>query len=316
MQRLPQLRGIQAFVYAAKHLSFKKAADELNVTPTAISHNIKSLEDDLGVRLFNRLTRSLSLTNEGEIFAPLVMDAFSKLHEAVGALSHSESNGPLMITTTKSFASSWLSERAYKFRELYPDYGLKIDASDSIKNLTSSNFDVSIRHGGGGYDGLHFAWVLNNYVVPVCSPKFIDTKGRISPSDLLNHSLIVYEWENFAEDDPCWEKWFALSQTKMDKAKLIETYSDEYICIQAALASRGVALCSVITASSYLNSGDLVIPTDPSLYLKDKSYYLVCEKGNADKEKMIAFQEWLLDEADQYRESRIGSLIDDIEEDN
>lgn len=313
MQRLPQLRGVQAFVVAAKHLSFKKAADELNVTPTAISHNIKSLEEELGVKLFNRLTRSLSLTNEGKVFAPLASEAFLKLHEAIIALSGSESNGPLVITTTKSFASNWLSNRAHRFREKYPQYSLKIDASDSVKEITSNNIDIAIRHGKGDYKGSHFVWVLNNFVVPVCSPDLLGaSKGKkLKPENLLDFPLIVYEWNEDQEaDDPTWEMWFALSGTSIEHANFVETYSDEHICLQAALDCRGIALCSTLSASSYLEAGTLVIPTNVDYFLKDKSYYLVCDKSQSSKHKIVAFQDWLLDEADRYRESPTASLID------
>lgn len=312
MERLPQLRGVQAFVVAAKHLSFKKAADELNVTPTAISHNIKSLEEELGVKLFNRLTRSLSLTNEGKIFAPLASDAFLKLHEAVNALSVSESEGPLVVTTTKSFATNWLSKRAHRFSNQYPQYSLKIDASDSVKEITSNNVDIAIRHGKGNYDGSHFVWVLNNFVVPVCSPRLLEQKesSKLKPEDLLDFPLIVYEWaENPDPEDPTWEMWFDLSGTSSKKGNFAETYSDEHICLQAALDCRGVALCSTLSASSYLESGELVVPTSVDYFLKDKSYYLVCEKNHVSKHKIVAFQDWLLDEADRYRDTPTASLI-------
>lgn len=314
MQRLPQLRGIRAFVAAAKYLSFKRAADELNVTPTAVSHNIKALEDELGVKLFNRLTRSLTLTNEGKIFAPLASEGFQKLHEAVDALSDSGNNGPLAISTTQSFASNWLSMRAHRFREKHPEYNLRIDASDSVKDIPSNNLDIAIRHGNGPYTGSHFVWVLNNYVVPVCSPKLIANteKRKLEPSEILEFPLIVYEWSEFsAAVDPYWDAWFALSSTPTDKANHVETYSDEHICIQAALDCRGIALCSTLAISSYIESGELVIPTSSEFYLKDKSYYLVCEKNQASQRKILTFQDWLLDEADQYRETKMGMLIDD-----
>lgn len=313
MDRLPQLRGVQAFVVAAKHLSFKKAADELNVTPTAISHNIKSLEEELGVKLFNRLTRSLSLTNEGKVFAPLASEAFLKLHEAVNALSVSESEGPLVVTTTKSFAANWLAKRAHRFSNQYPQYSLKIDASDNVREITSNNVDVAIRHGKGGYEGSHFVWVLNNFVVPVCSPRLLTNRNntKLKPEELLEFPLIVYEWtENQDPDDPTWEMWFDLSGTSSKNANFAETYSEEYICLQAALDCRGVALCSSISASSYLESGDLIIPTSVDYFLKDKSYYLVCEKSHSNKHKIVAFQDWLLDEADRYRDTPTASLID------
>ncbi|WP_299979315.1 LysR family transcriptional regulator [uncultured Pseudoteredinibacter sp.] len=313
MDRLPQLRGVQAFVVAAKHLSFKKAADELNVTPTAISHNIKSLEEELGVKLFNRLTRSLSLTNEGKAFAPLATEAFLKLHEAVNALSVTEGEGPLVVTTTKSFAANWLAKRAHRFSNLYPQYNLKIDASDKVREITSNNVDIAIRHGKGSYEGSHFAWILNNFVVPVCSPRMFTNRAdaKLKPEELLEFPLIVYEWtENQDADDPTWEMWFDLSGTASTNANFAETYSEEYICLQAALDCRGIALCSTVAASSYLESGELIIPTNVDYFLKDKSFYLVCEKSHASKQKIVAFQDWLLDEADRYRDSPAASLID------
>ncbi len=309
MTRLPQLRGLQAFDAASRHMSFKKAAEELNVTPTAISHLIKALEDDLGLKLFNRLTRSLSLTQAGEVYAPHVHGAFRKLEEASLAITDSDASGPIHITTTKTFASKWLSPRLHKFSSDNPEFRVKLDASDMVRDFAVNNIDIAIRHGSGDYGDQYFSWILDNYVVPVCSPEFFkDNHDNIQAEDLLNHPLIVYEWSGFCAEDPDWEKWFAECGIDKPKLDLAETYSDEHICVQAALDGRGIALTSLLASAAHIEAGRLIVPVP--VLLKDKSYYLVCNQLHAESKKVKAFQDWLLNEADAFRDTAVGSLIE------
>ncbi|UTW60345.1 transcriptional regulator GcvA [Kordiimonas sp. SCSIO 12603] len=307
MARLPQLRGLQAFDAAARHLSFKKAAEELNVTPTAISHLIKALEDDLGLKLFNRLTRSLSLTQAGEVYAPHVHEAFRKLEEASLAITDSDASGPIHITTTKTFASKWLSPRLHTFSAENQEFRVKLDASDMVRDFAVNNIDIAIRHGTGDYGGQYYSWILDNYVAPVCSPDLFES-GDITPEDLLKHPLIVYEWSGFCEEDPDWEKWFAECGIEKPNLDLAETYSDEHICVQAALDGRGIALTSLLASASHIEAGRLIVPVP--VLVKDKSYYLVCNQLHSESKKVKAFENWLLEEADTFRDTAVGALME------
>ncbi|MEP3244506.1 MAG: transcriptional regulator GcvA [Sneathiella sp.] len=300
--RLPSLKSIQAFEAAARHLSFKAAAEELHVTPTAISHQIKTLEDQLNVKLFHRLNRSLRLTAAGEIYAPFAFQAFQKLREGSHALQSDDINGQIVISTTRSFASEWLGPRLHRFQSLFSDLTVRLVSSDEVGNFASDGIDVSIRYGFGDTPDMHTAWILDDYVTPVCAPGFSIDPG--TPQDLLKHPLIHYEWKGFSQADPSWSKWFqSVGIHNLPLAPQV-TYTDEIMCLQAAKDGRGIALVSLITAAEYLNKGYLV-PPYPSR-LKNKSYFLTCPQSTHFQAKVRAFQDWILDEADMFRDSEVG----------
>jgi LysR family glycine cleavage system transcriptional activator len=170
MPRLPTLKSIQAFEAVARHLSFKKAAEELNVTPTALSHQVKHLEDQLGVALFHRLTRSIKLTAEGEAYAPQVTAAFEKLVGASSLLDGDRLDGTLTVTTAGSFASSWLSPRIKGFGRQYPGISVRLLSSDSVFNFNADDVDLAIRFAAAPPQNMHAVWLLDDYVTLVCSP--------------------------------------------------------------------------------------------------------------------------------------------------
>ena len=300
--RLPPLRSVQAFDAAARHLSFKAAAEELSVTPTAISHQIKALETHLGMDLFHRLPRSLKLTSAGEAYAPHVLQAFEKLAEASLALRSDDVEGQLAISTTTSLAGQWLGPRLPRFQKLYPDLAVRVSSSDALADFARDGIDLAIRYGFGDYSDMHVVWVLDDYVAPVCAPGFaLDPEA---PETLLGAALINYEWSGFSELDPSWVKWFRAAGVMGGRPNEIVTYTDEYMCLQAAADGHGVALVSLIAAARDLESGRLVAPFRTRL--KNKSYYLVCPQVAARQSKVRAFQDWLLDEADVFRDSDIG----------
>ena len=251
--RLPPLRSVQAFEAAARHLSVKAAAGELGVTPTAISHQIRTLEDYLGVDLFHRLPRSLKLTSAGEAYAPHVRQAFEKLAEASLALRSDEVEGQLAISTTTSLAGQWLGPRLPRFQKRHPDLAVRVSSSDALEDFARDGIDVAIRYGFGNYPGMHVAWVLDDYVAPVCAPGFaLDPEA---PEKLLDAALINYEWCGFSELDPSWMKWFRAAGVMDGRPNGIVTYTDEYMCLQAAADGHGVALVSLIAAAGDLDRG-------------------------------------------------------------
>ena len=300
--RLPPLRSVQAFEAAARHLSFKAAAEELSVTSTAISHQIKALEAHLDVSLFHRLPRSLKLTSAGEAYAPHVRQAFEKLAEASLALGSDDVEGQIAISTTMSLAGQWLGPRLPRFQKLYPDLAVRVSSSDAVADFARDGIDVAIRYGFGDYPGMHVVWVLDDYVAPVCAPGL--ALDPDAPEKLLGAALINYEWSGFSEVDPSWVQWFRASGVMDGRPNRIATYTDERMCLQAAADGHGVALASLIAAAGDLESGRLVAPFH--VRLKNKSYYLVCPQVAARQSKVRAFQDWLLDEADMFRDSEIG----------
>ena len=301
--RLPPLKSIQAFEAAARHLSFKLAAEELCVTPTAVSHQVKALEDHFGVKLFHRLTRSLRLTSEGEAYVPLVRQAFENLAEASHALGSDEVEGEIVISTTTSLASNWLGPRLPSFRERFPDLVARVLGSDGVSEFSRDGVHVAIRYGFGNYPDLHVAWVLDDLVTPVCAPDF--PMPRDDASALLAAPLINYEWLGYSDNDPSWAKWFHAAGIETKPPKETVTYSDEHVCLQAAIDGQGVALVSLIAAARALDGGQLVAPYGTTI--TNKSYYLVCPVHQANTAKVAAFQDWLLEQADLFRDSEIGA---------
>lgn len=302
MKRLPPLTSLQAFEAVSRHMSIKLAAEELLLTPTAISHRLKTIETQLGVQLFHRLTRSLKLTSEGELLSPFVSDAFRQLNNGVAQLSLDDLEGELIVTTTRSFAWSWLSPRLTKFSLLYPGLDVKVIASDTVLDFTRYSVDISIRYTNHPDPDAHAAWVLDDFVTPVCAKKIAD-KIHI-PEDLLKHDLVEYEWIGFTEGDPNWRAWFQSVGVQAKDFRPIAHFSDEIMCIEAAMDNRAAALVSVIAASREIERGRIAAPI--AKVLKDRSYYLMCPTDRATSAKVRVFQDWLLSEADQFRDSPYG----------
>ncbi len=303
MKRLPSLTSLQAFEAVSRHLSIKLAAEELLLTPTAISHRLKTIETQLGVQLFHRLTRSLKLTDEGEMLRPFVSDAFRQLNNGVAQLGVDEIEGELIVTTTRSFAWSWLSPRLTNFSRLYPALEVKVIASDSVLDFTKFSVDISIRYTNHPDPNAHAAWVLDDFVTPVCA-KNIAHKIR-TPEDLLTQDLVEYEWDGFESCDPNWNAWFQSVGVDAKDFRPIAHFNDEIMCIEAAMDNRAAALVSVIAASREIERGRIVAPI-PKV-LKDRSYYLVCPTDRATSAKVKVFQDWLLKEADHFRDSPYGA---------
>ena len=302
MSRLPNLKSVQAFEAVARHLSFKDAADELCVTPTAVSHQVKALETHLGLQLLNRSNRFVTLTQDGAIYAQHISTAFEHLVAGTDALAQDEIDGDLTISTTTSFASNWLSPRLAQFAELYPSLSVRILGSDTVTDFKAEPVDIAIRYGFGDYPDMHCAWVLDDFVAPVCRPDLAKTLQ--TPEDLASARLIQYEWAGYSEADPSWQKWLAQHGIASAGFRPFVTYSEEHMCLLTASDGHGVSLVSLIAAARYVADGRLVVPHPAKI--KNKSYYLVCPHSAARKSKIEAFQNWLLDQADQFRDSDYG----------
>lgn len=302
MAKIPSLKSIQAFEAACRHLSFKDAADELCVTPTAISHQIKSLEDQLGVQLFHRLTRALKLTEDGANYAPHIIAAFKNIEAASLALEEDGLEGTLTISTTGSFAANWLSPRLRGFYEKYPEISVKVLSSDLLVDFKTSDVDVAIRYGFGDYPDHNVVWVLNDRVAPVCSIE--KAKSLNAPNDLFASRLIEYQWSGFSDVDPSWARWMNAAGVKDAIVEPYVTYSEEHICLLTASDGHGVALVSLLAAARFLERKMLAAPFD--IALTNKSYYLVCPETNANRARVRVFRDWLLDQADEFRDSGVG----------
>ena len=293
-RRLPPLNALRAFEAAARHLSFTKAADELNVTQAAISHQVKALEERLGVSLFRRLNRALLLTDAGQGFLPPLREAFDRMAEATERLRGNDLRRVLTVTTLPSIAAKWLVPRLGRFRENHPDIDVRIDASLHLTDFARENVDVALRYGRGQWDGMHSVRLMTEDFFPVCSPALLlGEHGLHEPRDILHHTLL----HDDSRTD--WTMWFLAAGIEGGEPTRGPAFTDSSLVLQAAADGQGVALGRSALAAADLAAGRLVRPFDISLEA-EFAYYLVCPQATAESPKIASFRAWLLAEAEDF----------------
>lgn len=269
MRRLPSLASLRAFEAAARHMSFKKAAEELAVTPTAISHQIRLLEETLGRKLFERRTRQVALTEAGQQLLPSVRDAFDIMAGAVERIAASPGHHAVVITATTAFAAHWLVPRLAAFRQRHPAIALSVLASDEVVNLDAGKADLAIRLSGSLPQDGYARVLFRDRFAPVASPVL---KIR-TPEDLARTPLIQFDWHRPRTDWPTWPKWLAAAGLE-DRSPLPQLrFNTESHALQAAIAGQGIALLSLPMAGDALQRGLLEQPFGTTI--PGKTYYLV-----------------------------------------
>jgi LysR family glycine cleavage system transcriptional activator len=291
-RRLPPLNAVRAFEAAARHLSFTRAAEELNVTQAAVSHQVKALEERLGVLLFRRLNRGLLLTDAGGLYRKDLEDILDRLGQATERLRGTEAAGLLTVSANIAFASKWLVPRLQRFRERRPDIDVRIDADDALTDFRRDNVDLAIRYGRGVYPGLDSVKLLQDIVFPVCSPKLLEGSHPLRvPKDLQYHTLL--HDQGVVEDWPSWLRTAGVSGVDSSRGP---SFSHSAMLIEAAIAGQGVALGRRSMVAQDLREGRLVQPFSLSLR-PEFSYWVVCPEATTDKPKIVEFRTWLLEEA-------------------
>ena len=299
-RRLPPLNALRAFEAAARHLSFTKAAEELYVTQAAISHQVKALEEALGVQLFRRLNRRLMLTDAGQLYLPALTEAFDGIDAATGRLRADENAGSLTVSVANSLAAKWLLPRLPRFRERHPEIDVEISASDRLVDFGRDNADMGIRYGLGNYPGLKVDPLMEDTVFPVCSPRLVD--GRLvdgppplrAPEDLRHHTLLHDDVRT--GEAPNWRAWLAAAGVAGVDPSRGPRYSHSSLVLQAAIEGQGVALGRSSLVSLDLEAGRLVQPFGPALP-SHYACYVVSPVATAERPKIKAFRDWLLAEA-------------------
>src|ERR1700693_546578 len=205
---LPPLTALRAFEAAARLESCSKAAEELNVTPAAISHQIHALEEDLGVQLLRRLNRQIELNASARVLLPGLTDALAGIHAPVRRLRAHNDTGTLTVTASPSFSAKWLVPRLHRFQEQCPQTDVRISSSDEVVDLTRGDFDLGIRYGTGRYPGLEVELLMQNEVFPACSPRLLETGPPLrTPDDLRHHALIHDQAVDRDPLVPTWAMW-------------------------------------------------------------------------------------------------------------
>lgn len=312
MKRLPPLKSLQAFEAAGRHLSFTEAARELNVTPGAISQQIRQLEEFLEIRLFKRMNRQIVLTDAGQLFLPLISNGFEQFGEAVDLVRQQSSGGPLTITSAPSFVSKWLIPRLNRFKTRHPDIDVRIDTSDRLVDFVHEDIDVGIRFGDGEFPELETVYLFSFDLIPVCSPKLLEQGGGLNKvSDLKNYTLLHSQFDNYDPGWPDWAMWLkVVCAEEIDPSRGIY-FNQTDIMFQAALDGQGVALVASVMAEAEIAAGRLVQPFAQRLPVK-MNYHLVTTPQKARVPKVAAFRDWIVEESAYLREPSDGNGRDSL----
>jgi LysR family glycine cleavage system transcriptional activator len=294
--RLPPLNSLRAFEVAARHMSFQKAAEELNVTPSALSYQIRQLEDFLQVPLFVRLNRAVRLTDAGERIAPGVHDAFERLAEAMGRLKGPAPANVLTVSTGPAFAAKWLSPRLHKFLERYPEIDIRISANLKLTDFRSDEVDLSIRFGGGNYPGLHVERLADEHVLPLISPRLLEQLGgHLRPEDLGRVALLHDDSANFIINAVSWADWLRRARvTNVDPTRG-PRFSHADHALEAALDGAGIVLGRLTLSMRDIASGRLVAPFD-LMAPAQAGFYFCCLPERLAEPKIRAFRDFRFSE--------------------
>src|SRR5450755_213465 len=287
---LPSLNGLRAFEAAARHLSFTRAASELNVTQTAISHQIRRLEQELGVRLFVRQNRALDLTAEAREYLPGIRAAFNDLRLATDRLLRRDDDHVLTVSTLASLAAKWLLPRLSAFQEAHPGIDVRITTSTGLVDFRTGDVDAAIRYGRGHWAGLRADWLMADELFPVCSPALLTgDKPLRCPEDLADQTLL--HTSGGYDDD--WRLWLTAAGQPSSISKLPGlTFDLILLAVQAAIDGAGVAMGRTSYVEADIAKGRLVVPFKIALPA-DAGFYLVSPEARADPPKLRAFRQWL-----------------------
>ncbi len=290
-RRLLPLSALRAFEAAARLGSFKAAADELGVTPTAISHQIRGLEAASGVALFERQVRRVTLTDAGVQLYPVLRDGFDAFQAALERLTQPRRRPQVVISATNAFTVKWLVPRMSDFRARHPDIDLQLQASDEVVDLRSRAVDIAIRYGRGPYPGLVTQPLFTDHFAPVANPRL----GVRSIEDLARVPLICFDWKRAHPENPTWERWFATAGVQDLSPAGQLRFSDEGHAIQAAVAGQGIALVSQALIAEELAAGHLVRPFGP--VIDGHTYHVATSADRAPSASAQAAIDWLRGQA-------------------
>lgn len=287
LRRLPNLMALRAFEAAARHQNFSRAADEIHVTHGAVSHQVRALEQDLGVALFTRHGKRLEITPQGGRFAQAVRNALQDISDATQVLRNEMRQKRLTVSAIPSFASRWLAPRLGKFIELNPDTELVLQSSGQLHDLVRDGIDVGIRFGQGQYPGLAVERLMGDSYYPVASPGY--NKGRLptTPEQLKSAQLL-------RSDEP-WLPWFQAAGLKLAEPSGGVRFQDLSMLIRSAMSGDGIALVRHVVATQELASGELVRLFNVTVK-SPWDYYLACPPDALHKPQVLAFRQWLLEE--------------------
>jgi LysR family glycine cleavage system transcriptional activator len=291
---LPPLNALRAFDATARHLSFSKAAEELNVTPAALSHQIRGLEEFLQLKLFHRRARAIALTEPARLIYPGIRAGFASIQEAVAQLNRGGQDRTLVISSTPGLTAKWLVPRLYRFFGLHPDIEARITASVAYANFTSDGVDVGIRLSSGQHPELHVEKLSDEWLLPLCSPRLLEGPEPLrTPQDLARFPLIQVDLPGVV---PTWADWLEMAGVKgVDTAHGLRLNVADH-ALDAASEGMGVVLGYKLVAARDIGLERLVMPFGPEIRVPGRAYYFCCAKGQEKRAPIKAFRDWVVAE--------------------
>ncbi|TCS43114.1 transcriptional regulator GcvA [Reinekea marinisedimentorum] len=287
MTNLPPLKALQAFEAAGRTGSFQAAAKELFVTPSAISHQIKSLEAFLGLPLFERRTRQIILTAVGESYLEGVTKSFLRMEAATDRAIRGYASGELKLAVSPLFLERWLLPRFADFADKHPDIEIEFIAAIDEIDFTQTEVDMAIYFGDGDWDRVSSTLLRRASVIPVCAPELLEMERVMDPEDLLQFRLL--QVRNRSDD---WQRWFSLSHTDYQPSQGAVNFANGALAVHAAKAGIGVALTDVELIAPEIEEGLLMAPMELEMELP-KAYYLVTHEDRPRSPAMDAFSSWI-----------------------
>ena len=288
---LPPLNALRSFEAAARHQSFTRAADELCVTQGAVSHQVKALEAEFGMKLFNREHQGLAITEAGRDYLAIVRDAFDRIALGTDRLLQRQKAGVITVSASPDFAAKWLVSRLGRFAEVHPEIELKISAAMHHVDFAREDVDLAIRHGTGDWAGLDAVNLCLEELFPVCSPTVLRSRRGVQlPKDVLQFPLL------HLDDRRAWSRWLEAAGTSGEGLLHGPVFNHASMLIDAAVDGQGIALARTALAAADLINDRLVRPFQIALPLR-KTYWIVCPQATSSMPKIATFRKWLLSEA-------------------
>ena len=290
-RRLPPLNALKAFEAAARHQSFTRAAEELCVTQGAVSHQVKALEAELGLKLFNRERQGLLITEAGREYMAVIRDALDRIAAGTERLLQRQNTGVLTVSTSPDFAAKWLVHRLGRFAEMHPEIDLRISATLHHVDFAREDVDLAVRHGDGNWPGLEATRLCGEELFAVCSPKLLGKRARLKKAGELVKLPLLH-----LDDRKVWARWLEAAGVANPAPLQGLILNRASMVIDAAIDGQGVALARTTLAAWDLINGRLVQPF-PTTLRTAKTYWIVCPTATSALPKIVRFRNWMLAEA-------------------
>jgi len=309
MRKIPPVNAIRAFEAACRHMQFQLAAEELGITPSALSYQIRQLEEHLGVKLFNRLNRAVELTKEGRILSSGVIESFEKLEETFELLTNDEDDNTLVVSTGPAFSAKWLAPRLYAYLEENPEIDFRLSANLKLTDFDKDGVDAVIRFGGGDYPDLFTEALFQEISTPLISPKLFEEMGGMVDESLFKRVPLIHDESLKFLDGGQWKTWLEAMHYKTINPDKGAHFNHADHCIEAAVDGGGIVMGRLGFAFREINAGRLIAPFKQAISAKG-GFYFCCPHEALQKDKVLNFLAWLRDEASDQAEA-IEAFMED-----